>query len=261
MVLRFLIVKKIAQQEDWEEDDWDPWSLRQSDKDKLNKIKEIIKNKKSEKAIKIHLSRKPISSVTCKTKEQEIDQKPKGIWYDCNGQWIDFAETDYHDAIKSMNYIYEVIPKEKNIKTIRNEEDIIQFTKQYGIWEDYRTGRYVSKSYVDLEKEINDNSLLKYIDIEKLNFNKIDWPRLASEFCGIEICPYRGESRMEDFTYWYYGWDIASGCIWSPCGLEINLLGTTVNTIDPEERVEEQTTAKNWYLTYKMAKNGKRIRK
>ena len=104
--------------------------------------------------------------------------------------------------------------------------------------------------YVDVEKKLKENPLLDIEQIFGIRFNKIDWPRLASEFCGIENCPYRVESRMEEFTYWYYGWDVASGCIWSSCGLEINLLGTV-------EEIEEKT-AKNWYLTYKMAKNSKR---
>ncbi len=42
----------------------------------------------------------------------------------------------------------------------------------------------------------------------------IDWPLLAGiDWDGIEICPYLQEFRRSN-SGWYYGWDVASGCIW-----------------------------------------------
>jgi hypothetical protein len=40
----------------------------------------------------------------------------------------------------------------------------------------------------------------------------IDWPRVARDYDGIEICPYQSKFRMS--SDWYYPWDVASGCIW-----------------------------------------------
>jgi len=40
----------------------------------------------------------------------------------------------------------------------------------------------------------------------------IDWGRVAEDYSGIEIAPYLYEARMKHM--WYYGWDVASGCIW-----------------------------------------------
>jgi len=48
----------------------------------------------------------------------------------------------------------------------------------------------------------------------------IDWPRVAEHYAGIEICPYLSSKRMDDDAFWYYGWDVASGCIWSPKGIK-----------------------------------------
>ena len=47
---------------------------------------------------------------------------------------------------------------------------------------------------------------------------KIDWPKVASHYDGIEICPYLYDMRMD--SDWYYGWDVASGCVWSASGIK-----------------------------------------
>ena len=55
---------------------------------------------------------------------------------------------------------------------------------------------------------------------------QIDWKKVQDDgWAGIQICPYRGEARYS--SMWYYGWDVASGCIWDPAGLtSFKLLGT-----------------------------------
>lgn len=40
----------------------------------------------------------------------------------------------------------------------------------------------------------------------------IDWPKVAKRYGGIEITPYIYKARMTHL--WYYGWDVASGCVW-----------------------------------------------
>ena len=47
----------------------------------------------------------------------------------------------------------------------------------------------------------------------------IDWPRVASDYAGIEICPYLSSKRMDEDSFWYYGWDVASGCVWDSKGI------------------------------------------
>jgi hypothetical protein len=48
----------------------------------------------------------------------------------------------------------------------------------------------------------------------------IDWPKVAEHYAGIEICPYLSNKRNDDDFFWYYGWDVASGCIWDQKGIE-----------------------------------------
>ena len=42
----------------------------------------------------------------------------------------------------------------------------------------------------------------------------IDWNRVAKKYQGIIITPYIWERRLTTTCTWYYGWDVASGCIW-----------------------------------------------
>ena len=45
---------------------------------------------------------------------------------------------------------------------------------------------------------------------------KVDWAAVAERWDGIEIAPYQWGCRMDVRTRWYYGWDVASGCLWAP---------------------------------------------
>lgn len=41
----------------------------------------------------------------------------------------------------------------------------------------------------------------------------IDWAAVRRELAGVFITPYQWELRFE--LDWYYGWDVASGCVWN----------------------------------------------
>ncbi|WP_353107774.1 hypothetical protein [Gordonia sp. (in: high G+C Gram-positive bacteria)] len=45
--------------------------------------------------------------------------------------------------------------------------------------------------------------------------HRIDWPLIATQWDGIVITPYQWSCRNDWLTFWYYGWDCASGCIWN----------------------------------------------
>ncbi len=44
-------------------------------------------------------------------------------------------------------------------------------------------------------------------------YRPIDWHAVARAYEGIIIAPYQWSMRL-DGPFWYYGWDVASGCIW-----------------------------------------------
>lgn len=71
----------------------------------------------------------------------------------------------------------------------------------------------------------NEEDLLKFHNKFKTNdiIISIDWPTVAKLYAGIEISPYQYNYRLKSGFIWYYGWDVASGCIWRPtndCAIE-----------------------------------------
>jgi hypothetical protein len=66
---------------------------------------------------------------------------------------------------------------------IRNYDELVAFEEKYGIEDQPR--RYMV----------------------------INWGKVAVDYDGIEIAPYIFKARNKHM--WYYGWDIASGCIWA----------------------------------------------
>ncbi len=115
-------------------------------------------------------------------------KKPNGLWYACGDEWKQFSI----DAgwSQKYNHLYELQINHYEILFIKSDKDFERFESMYGV-------RGELPSFNELH---------------------IDWPKVASHYAGIEICPYRWEKRMT--ADWYYPWDIASGCIWSAEGFK-----------------------------------------
>jgi len=116
---------------------------------------------------------------------ERFSEKPKGLWYACGIEWADFVNSAGWQS--KYSHLYELEINHYEILFIKSSEDFEKFEKMYGV---KSAGKWDSLS--------------------------IDWPKVASHYAGIEICPYRSEKRMT--ADWYYGWDVASGCIWSSKG-------------------------------------------
>jgi len=60
----------------------------------------------------------------------------------------------------------------------------------------------------------------------------IKWKEVALEYKGILITPYIWDRRLHDGSFWYYGWDCASGCVWDVSAIK------DVRLIDVREETE-----------------------
>jgi hypothetical protein len=114
-------------------------------------------------------------------------------------------------------YLYEVVVNEASILFIRNVVEFDKFEKEYS----------VSK-----------RARIKY---------EIEWGEVAKHYGGIEICPYQSSRR---YSSWYYGWDVASGCVWDSSAIkEIRPLNKSQLSKDKKEvarrQKEEQSNNKN----------------
>ena len=125
--------------------------------------------------------------------------KPKGLWYSCGDDWIQWASSEMPEMINKANYLYKIEVNYDKVKAVHSEAEFRIFEKEYGV---------KSKPW----REIT-----------------IDWKKLQDDgFAGIEICPYFNSKRYT--SQWYYSWDVASGCIWDPAGLiDFELIGEREN--------------------------------
>jgi len=110
---------------------------------------------------------------------QEPRAKPHGLWYGIGPSWIDWVRSEMPDW--EVDNVFKIDIDESKMLLIRNIEELDAFDKEYSTDDDSR-------------------------------WKNIYWHKVASRYGGIEIAPYLYEAR---FKYmWYYGWDVASGCIW-----------------------------------------------
>jgi hypothetical protein len=111
---------------------------------------------------------------------QKVGFKPKGLWYSCGSEWDDWCRYEMPQGITGSPHVYRIEVNLSRMLVIRNDDDFESFVSKYRVF--------------------------------KSGFGLIDWPRVARDYDGIEICPYQQQRRMS--SDWYYPWDVASGCIW-----------------------------------------------
>lgn len=138
------------------------------------------------------LSPLPLDSVTFVQQKEEGRQagKPRGLWYSCGREWIDWLKYTMPQWAANIQYVYEIELSDQNL-VLTNKKEILDFQKKYG---------GPSKFFGTI----------------------INWKMFQSEgYSGIEICPYDKELSFEIGLYsmWYSAWDVSSGCIWDPAGL------------------------------------------
>ena len=157
------------------------------------KLNQLIAEFKLTDDMRIHMSKKPFE-LEPRTFTQKVAMKPNGFWYGFGSEWIDWTRSEMPDWIGK--YIYSVDIGTTNVLQIKTHMELMQFSREYS-----QVG-LMSKVY--REGEV------------------IDWKKVASKYDGIEINPYQFEARYK--YLWYYGWDIASGCVWNLSGVKLKLL-------------------------------------
>lgn len=131
---------------------------------------------------------------------QKASFKPSGLWYECQDgsseSWREFCEFGLTDGANRYDSSYNVILNDYEILFIPDESHFEKFTKMYSVFHP------------------RDPTGSKGLD------KVIDWPKVAEHYAGIEICPYLSSKQNDDDYFWYYGWDVASGCVWDMSGIK-----------------------------------------
>jgi hypothetical protein len=120
-----------------------------------------------------------------KYSQNDVFDKPKGMWYALGGAWNEFIK--HWDHTYEYQNVFYVDIDYTNILRINTEEKLKNFVEQYNLKPE-RKGYY------------------------------IDWIKVSQDYKGLEIIPMRYESRLKYF--WYYYWDIPSGCIWDTSAIK-----------------------------------------
>jgi len=155
---------------------------------------------------RISISNKKIESLM--TSQSEVGPKPRGLWYACDNDWLQWLIYEMPHWIG--NYVYSFDINMSNVLQLSSLSDLKNFQSKYG-----------SRGY-------------------------IDWREVAMDFSGIEICPYIYEGRYD--IPWYYGWDVASGCIWDSSAFNsLKIIAEKVNENPKSGRgTPEASDPKNW---------------
>jgi len=108
-----------------------------------------------------------------------VEAKPHGLWYACGREWLNWTiQNNFHTH---FDYVYRLHLDSSYLLMLRTLDEFDLFHNQF------TTRRVVGLPWPN-------------------------WHTIAQAYAGIEICPYQWKRRLE--YSWYYGWDVASGCIW-----------------------------------------------
>ena len=132
--------------------------------------------------------------------DQETGDKPEGLWTSglykdnlTNRTWANWVENDrnFGNPLSSEFYIVKI--DESKILHISTLKQLNEFTKYY-LYK--HQNRFRSRNYTPY----------------------IQWDKVAENYDGIDISPYRFNALRSDANYdkmWYRGWDVSSQCIWN----------------------------------------------
>lgn len=143
-----------------------------------------------------HYTAEPLILDRSRAYEQRVHFKPRGFWVSVKGEddWPRWCrENDF--AWARLEVRHEVTVSETaNILLLDSPIKMFEFNRQY-------------------HAPMIPEQRSRYTEY-------IDWERVAKDYDGIIIAPYHWSLRMRDDLFWYYSWDVASGCIWNLDAIE-----------------------------------------
>lgn len=159
-------------------------------------------NHSSRKLTHVSPNPDPIT-VEPRDQSQEPGMKPKGFWYEVDGDWRRW-DTDDHTGFTDNGFLHAVELGNEKLLRITSVSELDDFDATYHV-----TRRVDGRSFG-----------LGFYD----SCDGIRWAEVAATYDGIEIAPYQWGRRL-DGHLWYYGWDCASGVIWRPKGIIVTPIG------------------------------------
>jgi hypothetical protein len=143
-----------------------------------------------------HYTAEPLVLDRTRVYEQRVHFKPRGFWVSVKGEddWPTWCREE-NFAWSRLEVCQEVkVSETANILALGSVPEIVAFHAMY-------------------HAPLMPDSRSRFSEY-------IDWERVTKDYDGIIIAPYQWSIRMRDDLFWYYTWDVASGCIWNLNAIE-----------------------------------------
>ena len=150
----------------------------------------------------VHYSNQPLGKLRRYSRPTGIEKlgdwwlKPRGLWVSDDDQELNWRtwclEEDFHTENLSHPHDIELRP-DANVLILRTVDEVMAFHEKWG------------RSSKDLDHLAPTFFLSRLL---------LPWPAITAEYDGLIITPYQWKLRLD--LGWYYGWDVAGGCIWHP---------------------------------------------
>ena len=114
--------------------------------------------------------------------------KPHGLWYSIDREWLDWCKGNMDQWIKPYNIKLKI--DESKMLIIETLDQLEAFCKKY-------------------EQKVTYSE----------HITEVNWEKVKKDYSGIEIRNYHklkwnGDVWVWNYTIWFCGWDVSSGCIW-----------------------------------------------
>jgi hypothetical protein len=154
----------------------------------------------------IHFSNAPLrlGDLIARGQDEHGAMKPKGLWVsdeDAEMGWRAWC-IEENFRLDMLTHVHEV--------TLGNAANVL-ILETPGLVRDF------GREFVIQHGPMAGGSLLGH------HLMMLDWVRIIQKWHGIIITPYQWDCRLENDTFWYYGWDCASGCLW-----DTNAIGSII---------------------------------
>lgn len=121
--------------------------------------------------------------------------KPAGLWVSIGEAWLEWCQENEFGCPADQRCYEIALVNDAGILHVETPDELLEFAHRF--------------SFDPLEGLPGSTSGRFGIGMG------VRWDLVAAEYSGIIIAPYQWEHRLDPSVNWYYGWDCASGCIWS----------------------------------------------
>lgn len=153
----------------------------------------------------LHFSREPLTEVRSVVPHTIANGKPAGLWVSAGAAWLEWCVAESF-GLSEWKYVTHVrLVDNANVLRIESATALSDFHSEWA-----QGDRYSRRA--------------------------IPWEKVGERYDGIIISPYQWSHRLDGaVSDWYYGWDVASGCIWNARAVA-SLESTPLATDDILER-------------------------